>query len=93
MTKKSEIISEIARITGDSKKATEEFLNIFLDIISKGLINGEEIEVGGLGTFKTRKREASKGRNPQTGEEIDIPELNAITFKAEKEFIKNINEN
>lgn len=91
MIKKSELISRIIIRTGDTKKATEEFLNVFINIIREKLKAGEEVEVGGLGTFKLRKRGACKARNPQTGEEIEVPELNAIYFKPDDKFKRNVN--
>lgn len=91
MIKKSELISGIIIRTGDTKKATEEFLNVFINIIRQKLKEGEEVEVGGLGTFKLTKRKATRGRNPQTGEEIEVPELNAINFKSDDKFKNNVN--
>lgn len=91
MIKKSEIVSWIAIRTGDTKRATEEFLDVFINIIRNKLKAGEEVEVGGLGTFRIEKREAYRGRNPQTGEEIDIPEVNAIYFRPDEKFKENVN--
>lgn len=91
MIKKSELISRIIIRTGDTKKATEKFLNVFMNIIREKLKAGEEVEVEGLGTFRTSKRDAYRGRNPQTGEEIDISEVNAIYFKPDDKFKSNVN--
>ena len=92
MVRKSELISGIASKTGDSKKATENFLTVFIDTICEKLKNKEEVEVGRLGIFKTKTRKALKGRNPKTGEKIDVPEVEMIEFKAAEEFEKNLNE-
>lgn len=91
MTKKEEVIAMISIRTGDTKKASREFLDVFINIIREKLKAGEEVEVGGLGTFRTSKRDAYRGRNPQTGEEIDIEEVNAIYFRPDEEFKRNLN--
>lgn len=91
MTKREEVIAMISIRTGDTKKASREFLDVFINIIREKLKAGEEVEVGGLGTFRTSKRDSYKGRNPQTGEEIDIEEVNAIYFRPDEEFKRNLN--
>lgn len=91
MRKISEIASNIAEITGDTKKASKEFLDAFIDTVIQGLKDDGEVEVVGLGTFRARKRKANMGRNPLTGEKIQIPELKAIYFKASKQFKDSIN--
>lgn len=91
MIRRSELILGISIRTGDTKKASGEFLDAFINIIREKLIEEKEVEVGGLGTFRLRKRGASKGRNLQTGEKIEVPELNAIYFKADDKFKSNVN--
>lgn len=91
MIRRAELISGISIRTGDTKKASGEFLDVFVNIIREKLKAEEEVEVSGLGTFRTEKREAYRGRNPQTGEEIDISEVNAIYFKPDDKFKENVN--
>lgn len=91
MTKREEVITMISIRTGDTKKASREFLDVFINIIREKLIEEKEVEIGGLGTFRLRKRGASKGRNLQTGEKIEVPELNAIYFKPDDKFKRNVN--
>ena len=66
---KAELVDAMAKKTGETKKATEESLNAFIDVITETLKKNEKIQLVGFGTFETRKRAARKGRNPQTGEE------------------------
>ena len=66
------------------KKATEETLNAFVEVVEATLKKGEKVQLVGFGSFEVRKRAARKGRNPQTKEEIKIPASKAPVFKAGK---------
>lgn len=81
---KQELVSKMAADAGVSKKAAEESLNSFVDAVKTSLKNGENVSLIGFGTFGVSARNARKGRNPQTGEEIDIPARKVPTFKAGK---------
>lgn len=81
---KSELVQAMALKTGDTKKATEETLNAFVDVVTEALVKGDKVQLVGFGTFETRARAARKGKNPQTGEEIRIPACKAPAFKAGK---------
>ena len=59
---------------------------------SQSLVEGKKINMAGFGTFQTRPRAARKGRNPQTGEEIDIAACNAVGFTAAKALKEAVNE-
>lgn len=69
--KKEDIIKELAEIL-NSKKQAKEALDGLISIISKGLAGGEKITLTGFGSFDVVERKARKGRNPKTGEPIDI---------------------
>ena len=56
------------------------------------LVAGEDIYIAAFGTFKVKTRKARKGRNPRTGESVDIPEKKVITFKAAKQLKAEVNE-
>ncbi len=90
MRRMSEIASEISKISGDTKKASREFLSAFTETIISGLINDGEVEVEGLGYFGVRTRKPVLGRNPKTGEKIQVPEIKSIYFKPCKEFRQNV---
>lgn len=80
--KKSEMISALAEQTGVSKADAERVFNATFDLIKSELANGNNVAVAGFGTFKVSKRSARTGRNPQTGETLNIPARNAVSFKA-----------
>ena len=81
-TTKAELIAKIAADVNISKTATEKALNVFIDAIEEGLKKGDKITLPVLGTFSVSERKARKGRNPKTGEEINIPATKAPKFAA-----------
>ncbi len=81
---KTELIAKIAEKADFSKKDAEKALNAFVDSVKEGLIAGDKIVLVGFGSFETKKRAARKGKNPQTGAEINIPASTVPTFKAGK---------
>lgn len=87
---KSDLIDSIAELSGLSKKDSEKALNAVLDSVVNSLSKGEEISLANFGSFKVKKRASRKGRNPQTGEEITIPERNVIVFSAGKNLRESI---
>ncbi len=81
---KQELIAKMAADANISKKAAEDALASFINSVKKSLGKGENVTLVGFGTFSTSKRAARKGRNPQTGAEINIPARTVPTFKAGK---------
>ncbi|MDD3852420.1 MAG: HU family DNA-binding protein [Syntrophomonadaceae bacterium] len=81
---KTELIGEVAGKTGMTKKDAEKVVNAFFDTVEGTLKSGEKVQLIGFGTFEVRERKARKGRNPQTGKEIDIPATKVPAFKAGK---------
>ena len=81
---KAELIAAIAAKTGDTKKVAEATVNAFVETVTNALVEGDEVQLVGFGSFEVRKRAARKGRNPQTKEEIKIPASKAPVFKAGK---------
>ena len=81
---KTQLINNIAQKSGLSKKDVEAVLNGFLGEVTEALAKGEKVQLIGFGTFETHKRAGRIGRNPQTGEEIRIPEWVVPAFKAGK---------
>ena len=71
MTKK-EFVEAYAKATGETKKRSEELVSEFLLTVEKSLVKGDTVQFVGWGTFTAQKRNARKGRNPQTGKEIKI---------------------
>ena len=67
-------------------------VNIIMDVIKETLAKGETVRLVNFGTFKVVARKARKGRNPRTGEAIDIPAKNVVRFKAGKGLAEAVNE-
>lgn len=80
--KKSDLIAKIADKAGMTKKDAEKALNAFIDTVTDALAADDKIALVGFGTFETKKRAARKGKNPRTGEIIDIPAAKVPAFKA-----------
>lgn len=79
---KTDLVSNIAKKSGFSKKDVEAVLNGFLGEVTEALSSGDKVQLIGFGTFETRRRSGRLGRNPQTGKTITIPESNVPAFKA-----------
>ena len=90
---KAELIAAVAAKTGDTKKAAEEAVNAFVEVVTNALKEGDKVQLVGFGSFEVRKRAARKGRNPQTKEEIKIPASKAPKFKAGKALKDLVNNN
>lgn len=85
----SEIINHIATLKNIPKKDVKTVIEEYHAAICGELIGGNKYTIAGLGTFNVKVRAAKKGRNPQTGEVVDIPEHKAVTFKPSPNFIKH----
>ena len=81
---KVELITKMAEIEGTTKKAAGEHLDAVVAAISEALANGEEVKISGFGTFSVAERAAREGRNPMTGETIQIAASKSPKFKAAK---------
>jgi DNA-binding protein HU-beta len=81
---KTELVAKIAEKSELTKKDSEKAVNSFLETIAEALHAGENVQLVGFGTFESRARKARKGRNPQTGKEIEIPAGKVPAFKAGK---------
>lgn len=81
---KGELIDAMANNANLSKADAERALNAFTDSVTNSLQGGDSVTLVGFGTFDTSERSARKGRNPQTGEEIQIPATTVPKFRAGK---------
>lgn len=79
---KTDLVNSIAEKSGLTKKDVEMVLNSFLGEVTEALSAGDKVQLIGFGTFETRKRSGRLGRNPQTGETLNIPESKIPAFKA-----------
>lgn len=89
---KADIINIIAEGTGLTKVETSAVVDGFIATLSYALKKGESVEFRGFGTFKVVERKARVGRNPKTGEEIDIPKRKSPVFRCSKDFRNYIND-
>jgi len=88
---KTELIDAVAEGADISKAAATRALDTVLDSISKSLANGDQVTLVGFGTFSVKDRAARTGRNPRTGEPIDIPAAKVPGFKAGKALKDAVN--
>lgn len=88
---KSQLIDAIADGADISKAAAGRALDSFLDVITESLKEDDQVALVGFGTFSVRQRAARSGRNPQTGEEIQIEAARVPSFKAGKALKDAVN--
>lgn len=81
---KTELINAVAENTGLSKKDASAAVVAVFDEITKAMSKGEKVQILGFGNFEVRERSARQGRNPQTGEVVEIAATKAPAFKAGK---------
>ncbi len=88
---KTELIDAVAEGADISKAAATRAVDTMLDSISKTLANGDQVTLVGFGTFSVKARAARTGRNPRTGEAINIPAAKVPGFKAGKALKDAVN--
>ena len=81
---KADLINALAAKNEISKKDAEKAVNSVLDLIGDALKNGDKVQIMGFGSFEVKERAARTGKNPATGESIQIAASKAIVFKAGK---------
>ena len=81
---KTELIDSISEKTELTKADAEKAVSAFFETVAEALAKGEKVQLLGFGTFESKIRAARVGRNPVTGELIDIPETRIASFKAGK---------
>lgn len=81
-----ELVAAIAQEAGISKKDADAALKAFVNTVEKELKDGGKVQLVGFGTFEVSKRAARTGRNPQTGEAMEITASKTPKFKAGKAF-------
>jgi integration host factor subunit beta len=88
---KADIIKEVCEKNNVEPKVAKAVIESFFDSMAQSLKSGERIEIRGFGSFSVRHYGAYKGRNPKTGEIVDIPPKRLPFFKAGKEIKEIIN--
>lgn len=81
---KTDLVSEVVEKAGLTKKDSEGVVNAIFDGISEALAKGDKVQLVGFGTFEVRERQAREGRNPSTGETIQIAAQKVPAFKPGK---------
>ncbi len=88
---KGELVDRIAADSNITKAQAQSALNSFIKNTATSLKKGDKVTLIGFGTFDVNQRSARKGRNPQTGQEINIPAKKVVKFKAGKELTGSVN--
>ncbi|WP_275451425.1 nucleoid-associated protein HU-beta [Photobacterium sanctipauli] len=88
---KTQLVDKIAENADISKASAGRALDAFIDAVSDSLKSGDQVALVGFGTFSVRERAARTGRNPQTGEEIQIAAAKVPGFKAGKALKDSVN--
>jgi len=91
---RSELLQALARDNPELRaEDVERAVDTFFDEITQRLSDGGRVELRGFGAFSTRHRESRRGRNPRTGENVDVPEKRVPYFKPGKEMRARLNTN
>jgi integration host factor subunit beta len=88
---KAELVEEVSRVSDLTKKHSEVIVDTVFKTIVEALHRGEKIELRGFGSFRLRRRQPRKGRNPKTGDRVDVPPKKVPYFKPGKELKDLIN--
>ena len=88
---KTELIAAVAEKTGLTKKDAEKAVSAAFEAITAELVKGEKVSLAGFGIFETKSREARTGRNPLTGETVQIAASKSPAFKASKTLKDAVN--
>lgn len=90
---RSELLTKLAEDNPNLKPdEIEKIVDIFFNQITQRLAEGGRVELRGFGAFSTRERKPRKGRNPRTGESVDVPAKRVPYFKAGKEMHSRLND-
>ena len=88
---KQDLVLQLANKTQITQKKADEVLSTMFEAVMKSLSKGDKVTIAGFGTFKPRKRKERRGRNPKTGQEIQIPASVVPRFSAGKQFKSSVN--
>ena len=88
---KTELVASVAEKAGLTKKDAEKAVNALFESVQQELIAGGKVQMIGFGTFEVKERAARKGRNPRTGQDIEIPASKNPVFKAGKALKDAVN--
>ena len=89
---KADLVEEVVRVSNVSKKHAEIIVNTVFSSIIEALQQDDKIELRGFGSFRVRRRRSRQGRNPKTGDRVEVPEKRIPYFKPGKELKDLIND-
>lgn len=89
---KADLIENVYLKTGFSKKESADIVEMVFELMKDTLGSGEKIKIAGFGNFVVKEKASRRGRNPQTGDEIEISERRILTFKPSQVLKGSINE-
>ena len=87
---KADIVDTIFEKVGLSKKEAQDIVEYLFDTMKQTFVEGESIKISGFGTFNVRKKLARRGRNPKTGQDLEITPRRVITFRVSNQLKKEI---
>jgi integration host factor subunit alpha len=88
---KADLVETIYEKIGFSRKESAEIVDLVFDLMKETLESGQKIKISGFGNFLVRQKRSRKGRNPQTGSEIQITARRVLTFKPSQVLRKALN--
>ena len=88
---KADLVEQVVRVASVSKKHAETIVNTVLSSIVDALHRDDKIELRGFGSFRVRRRRSRQGRNPKTGDRVEVPEKRIPYFKPGKELKQLLN--
>src|SRR6516225_323224 len=88
---KADLIEEVSKMVELTRKDSEVVVDTIFDSIVHSLRSGDKIEIRGFGSFRTRQRKPRVGRNPKTGDRVDVPAKKIPFFKPSKELKDVVN--
>ena len=88
---KADLIEEVSRVVEMTRRESEVIVEAIFDSIVRSLRSGDKIEIRGFGSFRTRQRKPRVGRNPKTGDRVEVPAKKIPFFKPSKELRDLVN--
>ena len=89
---KADLVEKISLMIDFTKKESVEIVECVFDLVKSTLESGENIKIAGFGNFEVKEKAARRGRNPQTGETVEIAARRVLTFKPSQVLKKSLNE-
>ena len=89
---KQHVVNQVQQLTGLQRKSSQNVVESALEIIKNALAEGEDVLISGFGKFCVKDKDSRRGRNPHTGEELEITARRVVTFKCSSLLRNRVNE-